>query len=158
MHARTHLNIALWIFLASAPVSAAAKTWQFEKNRDPLGTGYVAMANADLEAVTPMVRCWTEQAVMDVRFALNAKYRLSDVSKVALRFDGGRAQVVRWPHNASGHALIVPAEAQQPLLSNLRSARQLQLILTLGGGAEQTLQIPLDGSSRAINQVVAGCS
>ncbi|MGI9328551.1 MAG: hypothetical protein ACR2PZ_25270 [Pseudomonadales bacterium] len=158
MHAPAYLNIALWLLLASAPLAAAAKTWQFEKNRDPLGTGYVVMANADLEAVTPMVRCWTEEAAMDVRFALNARYRLSDASKVALRFDEGTAQVVRWPRNAGGHALIVPAAAQQQLLSNLRAGRQLQLILTLGTGYEQTLQIPLDGSSRAISQVLAGCS
>ncbi len=152
----TRLAVSLLLLITTLP--SPAKTWQFEKNRDPLGLGYVAVANANLDSVTPMVRCWTADAAVDVRFSFNVKYRLHQQSQVALRFDNGRVQPVRWTPNPSGHALVVPTSAQARLLAQLRSARQLQLILTSVNGAEQTVQIPLDGSARAIDQAVAGCS
>lgn len=144
--------------LLAMSAAASASTWQFQKNPDPLGTGYVAMANAPGAAIQPMVRCWTEAATLDVRFALSPQTPLPISDEVVVVFDGQRPVTVKWPRNATGRALVVPATAHRALLAKLRAASELRLTLATAEGDSPTWVIALDGSARAIDQALSGCS
>lgn len=155
------VGAGLWLSLAAASAVAtqsAEPSWQFQKNRDPMGSGYIAVAAADAGTVRPMVRCWTEAASLDVRFTLAPDQPLPRVDRVLVAFDGTTPAAANWDRNATRLALVVPAQLQDTLLSRMRSGNEMRLTLLADDGAQHTHLIPLDGSARAIDQALTSCN
>lgn len=152
-------SVSLMLLLASAVVSADAseRTWTFQKNRDPLGSGFVAVAKSAAGSLQPLVRCWTETALLDVRFALGAAEPVPVTDRVLIAFDRQKASAAEWSRNATGLALVVPEPLQRTLLSQLRQANEMRLTLAVANGEQRTHVLALDGSARAIDQALASC-
>ncbi|MFK7914415.1 MAG: hypothetical protein AB8B93_10920 [Pseudomonadales bacterium] len=155
-------SIAIMLLLLNSGSAVAGQSWQFQKNRDPLGSGFVAVASTKVGinagTLRPMVRCWTETASLDVRFTLAPEQSRPSVDRVLVAFDSKKPAAVDWSRNATRLALVVPVPLQRALLSKMRSGNELRLTLMGTDGAQHTHLVRLDGSARAIDQALASCT
>lgn len=141
---------------AAAWAASGAASWQAETTPNPVKGGSIAIASVTADGVRAAVRCESASGWIDVRFFVDSELATS-TEQVIWEFDGSGATTQRWRVSPNRGSLIVPADAHDGFIDQLRRARKLSLTLVSGEGGRSVLEVPLNGSANAISDVTREC-